>query len=205
MPAHHPGADLGLRERKKRATRAALQRAALELVATRGLEGVTIEDITGRVGVSPRTFFNYFATKEESLIDADPGRVQRFSAALRARPAGEAPLASMRAVLLHDAERIDAERDLWRLRFDVGAKHPEVFHAATSASAAVDAALAAVIADRTGTEVHRDPLPRLTTGISSAARRTALHLWAQGKFTRTYPEVLSECFDDLSTLIAPGS
>lgn len=58
----------GLRERKKAARRAAFVEAARELVASHGLDGVTIEDICQRVGVSPRTFFNYFASKEDVVL-----------------------------------------------------------------------------------------------------------------------------------------
>src|SRR5690625_7544463 len=93
-------ASLGLRERKKRATRAALQLTALQLVADRGLDHVTVEDITEEVGVSPRTFFNYFATKEEAIIGTDPDLLPALTEALRARPAEESHLTSMRVAHL---------------------------------------------------------------------------------------------------------
>src|SRR5829696_7712089 len=63
---------IGLRERKRAATSRAIQLAALELVAERGLERVTVEDIARRADVSPRTLFNYFSSKEEAFTGAIP-------------------------------------------------------------------------------------------------------------------------------------
>lgn len=58
----------GLRERKKRARHDALVDATHALVRDQGLDAVTVEAICERVGVSPRTFFNYFASKEDAVL-----------------------------------------------------------------------------------------------------------------------------------------
>lgn len=58
----------GLRERKKRERGQALRRAAVDLALEKGYHNVTVEDICERCGVSRRTFFNYYSSKEEALL-----------------------------------------------------------------------------------------------------------------------------------------
>lgn len=62
----------GLRERKRRATRRAILLAAIEVVRERGFEAATIDEISRIADVSPRTFFNYFSSKEEAIVGDGP-------------------------------------------------------------------------------------------------------------------------------------
>src|SRR5258706_3745207 len=57
-----------LREKKKRATRDALQAAALRLALERGPENVRVEDIAEAAGVSPRTYNNYLSSREQAIL-----------------------------------------------------------------------------------------------------------------------------------------
>ncbi|WP_166846651.1 TetR/AcrR family transcriptional regulator [Isoptericola sp. BMS4] len=63
-----PTADGGLRERKKRARADAIVEAAQRLVLDRGLDAVTVEAIAEAAQISPRTFFNYFETKDDAVL-----------------------------------------------------------------------------------------------------------------------------------------
>lgn len=78
----------GLRERKKQATREALRTAALRLALEKGPENVRVDDIAEAAGVSPRTYNNYFASREQAIIAAVTAeRESRIAAAVVARPA----------------------------------------------------------------------------------------------------------------------
>ncbi len=68
VPLDEPLPHGHLRERKRAETRAKLADAALELVLRDGLETVTVEQISDRAGVSRRTFFNYFDSKDDALL-----------------------------------------------------------------------------------------------------------------------------------------
>ena len=89
-----------LRERKKQRTRDALLRAAVELFTTRGYERTTVDDIAEAVDVSQRTFFRYFAGKEEAALALQELVVTRFVEAVRERPAREAPMEALKQAVL---------------------------------------------------------------------------------------------------------
>src|ERR1700728_3477144 len=78
----------GLREKKKEATRKALREAALRLALERGPDNVRVDDIADAAGVSPRTYNNYFSSREQAIVAAVTAeREGRVAAAVAARPA----------------------------------------------------------------------------------------------------------------------
>ena len=80
---------LTLRERKRLAAQEALSSAAIRLAMEKGLENVRVEDIAAEVGVSPRTFNNYFSSKEEAICAITIRRNGRIADLLLSRPADE--------------------------------------------------------------------------------------------------------------------
>ncbi len=88
---------LGLRERKKAKTRAAIQRHALRLFQEQGYEATTVEQIAAAAEISPSTFFRYFPTKEDVVLydDFDP----QLYAAFAAQPPELSPVQAMRRAL----------------------------------------------------------------------------------------------------------
>jgi AcrR family transcriptional regulator len=95
-------AQASLRERKKARTRASLREHALRLFREQGYQATTVEQIAAAAEVSPSTFFRYFPTKEDLVLqdDMDTRLVEAFAR----QPAGLAPIPAMRAAL----------REAWR-------------------------------------------------------------------------------------------
>jgi AcrR family transcriptional regulator len=89
----------GLRERKKRATRAAIHDGAMRLFDDRGFAGTTIDQIAEAANVSRATVFSYFATKEDIVFGDAPAAVDALAAALRDRGEGVGVIAAVRAWL----------------------------------------------------------------------------------------------------------
>jgi AcrR family transcriptional regulator len=86
---------VGKRELNKRATREALDAAAKQLFAERGYANTTVRDIADAAGVTERTFFRYFAGKEELILDEVLGWMPLLQQAIVARPADEPPLVAV--------------------------------------------------------------------------------------------------------------
>ncbi|WP_437644052.1 TetR/AcrR family transcriptional regulator [Sorangium sp. So ce362] len=88
------------RESKKRETRQRISDVATELFMARGFEAVTLDEIAAAAQVSRMTVFNYFARKEDLILDRqDDLKLVFFREAIRDRPRGQAPIAALRALM----------------------------------------------------------------------------------------------------------
>jgi AcrR family transcriptional regulator len=180
---------LGLRERKKLATRDALSAAALRLALERGPENVRVEEIAAAAGVSPRTYNNYFSSREEAICGgAAAERALRVGEALRERPAGE-PLseAVVNAMVAHYCTD-GANRRSFCLLLSSPALRGEFLKTAT----AIEQPLAEAIAERTGLDAAHDLFPRVLAGALSGAARMAVEHWLAASPGTRLADVLRE-------------
>lgn len=100
-------------EARKERTRAAIQAEATRRFLAQGFEETTVEEISAGAGVSPRTFFRYFASKEDVVLDLVWLEVDRLAERIASRPSEEGLLASLEVTLAETTARSDGlEREL---------------------------------------------------------------------------------------------
>lgn len=203
---HHPratGAQTGLRERKKQQTRQALSWTALRLSVERGLENVRVEDIAAEVGVSPRTFNNYFSSKYEAIVSRHVDRVRQAADALRARPADEPLWEAVTGAVLErfggEDRRPDPE---WTAGVRLLLAEPSLQGEFLRGSAAAENEFAVAVAERTGTDPGRDLYPAVAAGAVHAAVRAAMDRWLTADPPVPIPPLLREALRLLAAGLA---
>ena len=99
---------MGLRETKKLATRQHIADVAMSLFVQRGFDHVTVAEVAEAAGVSEKTVFNYFPTKEDLFFDEVPERARRLTEAIRSRPEGDPILAALRQLQIGECARLSS-------------------------------------------------------------------------------------------------
>ena len=174
----------GLRERKKRRTRDALIAAAWELFHTRGYERTTVREITDAVEVSERTFFRYFASKEDLVLSPLTAASDAFVEQLRLRPAGERPVDALRNALhaaagLLEPGLLETQTD-WethRQAVKLIESTPQLLSAHLVIGQRLADAVVEVIAEREHVDPAADRRPRIIAAVFCALMTTAGQVW----------------------------
>jgi AcrR family transcriptional regulator len=176
---------VSLRERKKLATRRLLRRVALDLIADRGFANVTVEDIAEAADVSPRTFFNYFPSKEAALFGSDPARGNELRERIVRESPGEPVLEVLRTVMINGAARVVEDlRELggdpadWLRRMRVIKADPNLRAAHAAQMANFERTITEALAQRLGTDPDQDPYPGLLCAVATGVFRNSMASWA---------------------------
>lgn len=173
--------ECGLRERKKRQTREDLHRAALDLVEQKGFSAVTTDEIAARAGVSPRTFFNYYASKDGAVLGRSAQDLQELNQLLAERPADERPLDTLRTVILAALAPASFDMELRAKRMKVLLNEPSLAPALVASNVRIQDALIKAFEARRGA-AGPDLRIRLMVATALAAVRACLeHHQAGGK------------------------
>jgi AcrR family transcriptional regulator len=174
-----------LRERKKLATRLGIRRAALDLIAQRGFSHVTVEDIAAAADVAPRTFFNYFPSKEAVLFGGGPDRAEELRTRLVHDLPGSSALEVLREVLSEYARSVaeslaalGGDPTRWVRQMKAAHADPQLRAAQAAHMAQVEAGIAAGLAERLGADPSRDAYPTLLASAATGVLRATMSFWA---------------------------
>ncbi|MGI5120837.1 TetR family transcriptional regulator [Marinactinospora thermotolerans] len=199
-----PPARAGLRERKKAMTRDALIDAALRLFAERGFDATTTEEVAASVNVSQRTFFRYFAGKEDVVLAVDAETAETMHAKLAGRPAEEHPFTALRGAFLETWGEMD-EPALHRhsVAGRLIGSCPQLLAAHLRQVNEHQDRAAEAIARRTGVDPRIDPRPRLVAAAFASMARLAHSMWCEtgcGDVSDLL-RIFERCFDHLGATI----
>ncbi|MFE0651846.1 TetR family transcriptional regulator [Streptomyces sp. NPDC059534] len=170
-----------LAQRKRQLVATELTEAALQLFALKGFDAATVDEIATTAGVSKRTFFRYFASKEDVVVQFLAGMGADMRADLAARPAGERPSeALLHAVSVPLAACGDhAERVLPVVRLIL--RTPSLLARFLEHQAAWREELAEELGARLGRDPETDLRPRLAAGMALTAFDAVLRRWSAGE------------------------
>ena len=197
-PITAPAASLA--ERKRQLVRDELAEAAVKILAWRGFEDTTVEQIADAVGVSRRTFFRYFPSKEDAVVHVLSVAGTQLCAELRARPGGEPPAVALRHALSPFIQYCGGDPDKTLRISRLILNTPALLGHFLERQARWQADITSILAQRTGLDPHADLRPALAAGVALTAFNVALHRWADSGGS----EDLAELIDQAFSVIAPA-
>jgi AcrR family transcriptional regulator len=203
MPAvpargEQPDAPIAVRRKQfaKEFVAREIEEAAIRLFAARGYENVTAAEIAEAMGLSRRTFFRYFANKEQ-VLQAHAVRLHtRVIRALERRPAGESAAAALRNAFLDTADVGEDERESMRLRNRVLREYQGQSGWLTLAPETA-ARLTDLVAARMGLDPDTDIRPRLLVTTTWAAADAASEHWVATEDGEPLTVSMRYAFDQL--------
>ncbi len=196
-----------LRSRRRRETQREIHLAALRLAREHGFDKVTVEMISTAAGVSPRTFFNYFPTKDAAVAQGPPDLPEELAAAFVAAGSaapGEVLADVARLLVRHLAERPPQREELLAI-FELSHEYPQVLAGMLARFEAFQQQLAGLVAQRLGASAGAE-VPTLVAGIALTAFRLGMDRWARTPGEDSPVSYVERSMDLLHALFAdPGA
>lgn len=166
------------------------------MFADRGFDAVTVEDIAAEVDVSPRTFYRYFATKEDLLLDDLSLALDVLRESFLAQPPELAPMAALRAALLQVSESYEGLAGLKLKRARIVEATPSLLVRQAERQTAWEQVLAPLVAERLGDPPGPPSMrAQVIASCALAALRVAFAVWrvdeGKGRLTDLVEDALN--------------
>ncbi|QAY71845.1 TetR/AcrR family transcriptional regulator [Xylanimonas protaetiae] len=194
----------GLRERKKVARRGAIVDAAQQLVLAQGLDDVTVEMISARVGISARTFFNYFDSKDDAVLGLEDVTIDVDAAARFAAggPTGHL-MADLQTVVASVLQSVSPDEGRARCAHEIARSHPRLLHRQVLWMERYKADLTALFAARRAVDPDAVPVDDETLAmIVVVLLRSAAVAWERDGYAGDAAAHLPAAVAELRALLA---
>jgi AcrR family transcriptional regulator len=185
----------GLRERRKALTAAELEAAAYRLFGERGFDNVTVDDIAAEADVSRRTFFRYFASKEDVLLADHFVQLARLREAMAARPDDEPIITALRNALLSLTSDFEERKEIIIIRGRLMRDTPSLQARSLVHQKLWEDAMQEMVANRLGVDPVKDLRPGVVSASTLAAMRVAFTNWLTAGCTGDLIELTTEALD----------
>ncbi|MEU5153787.1 TetR/AcrR family transcriptional regulator [Glycomyces sp. NPDC021274] len=195
------GAGGSLREVSRRAVQSRIARTAEALFVAKGFEETTVDEIAAAVGMSQRSFFRYFASKDEVVLDSVERLGEELSARLQARPPGESVWDSLRRAFDPVVERLadPAVRERDRVLHEIVSASPRLLAAYLGRLDLLQRSLSELLVERagqSGVEPDAVVVRAIVGGAFACLQAASLHCG-------TDPEVFGPCLDRTMEALRP--
>ena len=192
-----------LQNRKKLLVRDAIFDAAIELFAVKGFDETTVEEVAQAAGVSRRSFFRYFASKDDLLAQNVVHYGIVLTAAIAACPATFTPLEVVRDTVLSVAKQT-ASSPLTRRIIEISERSPSARQAHLSRRMEVEDNVSRAFAERLKSKSKDDLKPRLLAGLTLSVMNAAVISWYRGEY-RDISTAARQAFSNLTRLVCDQS
>ena len=196
---HDESRQMSLLERKKRLAQATIEEAALRLFQQRGYEHTSIQDIADAVMMSSRTFFRYFASKEEVLIGPIREARREGLRSLQQVASTESLHTALRAIFVDMASLYQQQRASFLIRYQVVMQTPSIASLYLYALAETEPAICDALCSHLEAATNRHEI-RFLVAIYMAALRVALEEWLEQEAQGDLVSLLGEYLDSFSSL-----
>jgi AcrR family transcriptional regulator len=200
--SHNESQPMSLRERKKRLAQTTIEEAALRLFQQQGYEQTSIQDIADVVMMSPRTFFRYFASKEEVLFGPMHTALSDGLRSLQRVEPTASPHVALREIFGYLASLYQQQRASFLLRYQVATQTPSLASIYLYALMETEPAICDALCSHLESATNRHEV-RFLVAIYMAAFRVVLEEWLENEAEEDLVGLLHkylECFSSLSQI-----